>query len=83
MEMPAQAVLQAAAFGHQVVAVADQQAQVTRGTLELGGRVIGLAKGGAGNGGRVDRIRLAAFPSTAALTGHAAGRHPHNLLAGS
>jgi hypothetical protein len=75
--------LQASSLGDQVVAMVDQQAHLARRAVELGDRQIGLAPCRAGDGERVDRVRLAACSSAAPDAGHHLRRDPEDLLAGA
>ena len=63
VEVPAQAVLDARALSHEVLAVIYEEADIALDTLEPGRRQIRLAQGRAGSRQRVDGVALAGFAS--------------------
>jgi hypothetical protein len=82
VQVPAKAGLGPGALGHQVLAMGHEQVQIK---LALGKARAGqprMGQGGAGHGGGVDRIRLAAIPGGPARLAHQARRHPHERQPG-
>src|SRR5207244_3546283 len=81
MQVPAQSLLRPAALVDEILAVIDQQLEITKWLL------IGpwpaqarLAQRGSGDRERIDRVRLAARPASSTLRRHQLRRHPHQLL---
>jgi hypothetical protein len=65
----------------QVLAVVDQQPQLTARAHEPGRGQVGLADRGARDRQRVDRVRPAPAAGRPARPGHQLRRHPHDPLA--
>jgi len=80
VQVPAQPVDDPGALGDEVLAVADQQPNLTSGA-EAGGGQVRLPQRGAGDGERVDRIGFAVTAGAVACMGHQFGRNPHDALA--
>ena len=70
--MPEQVVVERCAHADQPLAMIDEQPDVELDAGQLGDRqpLDALAQGGAGDGDRVDAVRLAAIASGAPLAGH-------------
>ena len=84
MQMPAQPLLDPAAFVDEVFAVIDQELQLPVGLLVRPRTAqTRLAQRGPRDRQRVDRVRLATRPARTPLGRHQLRRHPHQLLAGS
>ena len=69
----------------QPFAVIDQQPDVELDARQLGDRqpTESLSQRGAGDGERVNAVRLAAFAAAAPFAGHQPGRDPDDALAAS
>jgi hypothetical protein len=76
VQVPAQALGDPRALGHQIVAVAHQEVNLPLRAREDGRGQIRMGKRRAGDGEGVDRIGLAARAARAARLAHQARRHP-------
>ena len=84
MQMPTQPLLRPPPLVDEIIAMIDQQLQVTKRLLvRARATQPRLPQRGPGDGERVDRVRLAARPSCTTLGRHQLRRHPHELLADS
>jgi hypothetical protein len=72
----------ARAFGEQVLAVVDQQPDLTLWAGKPRGRQTGLADRRASDRDSVDRVAFPERPRRFANLGHQLRRHPHHRLAG-
>ena len=81
--MPPQSILDASPFGHQIVAVIGQQADLHRVLVQIRNReaVDPVLDDGASDGQRVDLIRLASLPLPAPRSAHPMRRHANDPLA--
>ena len=83
VQVPAQPLLAAPPFRDQIVAVIDEQLQLTQaGFLRPRPVEARFAQGGAGDGERVEPVRLATRPAAATLRSGQPRRHTHQALAG-
>jgi hypothetical protein len=81
VQVPAQTAHHPGPFGHQVVAVIDEQAQLAGRTIQAGGRQVGFPPGGPSHRHSVDRVGFAPLAARAAGLGHHHRRDPHHHLA--
>lgn len=82
MQVPAQPLLRAAALVDEIIAMVDQQFQLSKRLLvRARAAQPRLPQGGPGDSESIDRIRPAALPARPTLRGHQLWRHPHQLLA--
>jgi hypothetical protein len=82
VQVPAQPVDDAGAFGDQRFAVIAQQAHVAVRAVETRGGQVGLAQHGTGHGQGVDRVGLAERSGRITHVGHQLGWNPSELLTG-
>lgn len=83
MQVPAQTLLHARPFGHQVLAVIQQQLDLAGWSVQPRGGQVGLAQRGPRDSQRVDRVGLASHPQAAAFRCHQVRRHQdHDLTRG-
>ena len=80
--MPAEPALDAGPLVHEVLAVIDEQPDVTGGDVQASSRQAGLAQRRSGDSERVDRVGLAGLPHVLAGVGHQPGRDAADRLAG-
>src|SRR5439155_27116500 len=81
-EEPPEAFLVAGPIDEEILAMVNQEAQLTLQAVEPSGREVGLTEGRPGDREGVDRIALARFAVRAASAGHELGRNAQNSLAG-
>jgi hypothetical protein len=79
---PAQTLFVAGPFADEVVAIIDQQAQLSLWTIERCHRQVRFAQDGAGHGERIDRVALARFARRTPGASHQLGWDAHDVLAG-
>nr|WP_222109302.1 hypothetical protein [Streptomyces cupreus] len=82
MQVPAQPVDHAGAFGDQVVAVVHQQAHVPARVVEVRGGQVRFPQCRSGCGQSVDGVGLAVGAGGGAAVGHELGRDAHDPFAG-
>ena len=81
MEVPAQTTLDARPLYDQVVAMIDEQPEISGCAIQLRDREVRFAECGPGNRQGIDGIRFAPFSPAATRTGHKLGRHAQDRFA--
>jgi len=81
MQVPPKAGLHPSAFANEVFEVVDEQLELPRRSIKPSDGQVRFAKRRTSNSESVDRVGLAAFAITPALSGHQLGGHAHHSLA--